>query len=304
MTVSSASPCPPPVRTARPPGAGPGANTPALHLAGAPRIFGYARLTEAFPGVRVHGGAPRTGDGWISGADLLADRAAVRELIAFDARQGLERYGRPLRPDVAAGFCLHRYCWPAGLLFTLPWLWERRVPRLAAEAVSIRRRTGELTADPAGFSCLPDDPAAGLPGARVVADAAALRGELLRALAEHLSPVLAAFRPELRRGPRTLWACATDAVVEGLWQVATRLGEEERAVAALARLLPPPPAATGPFVGGAGFRAASAGRAGASADPGCAATGSSRTRDRAGCCLLYTVRPEQRCAGCPRATRS
>ncbi len=264
----------------------------------APCALGHARLTEAFPGVRVHRGAPRTGDGWVNGGHLLRDRAVLRELIDFDALQGPARYGRPLRPDVAAGFCLHRYCWPVGLLFTLPWLLERRVPRLPAGAVSIRRRTGELTAAIGPFACLPDDPAAGLPGARVVADAAALRAELLAALVEHLAPVLAAFRPEVRRGPHTLWTCAKDAVVEGLWQVAARLGEdeEERAVAALSRLLPEASGgrapAGPPFAGGAGFRLEEQDGA-----------GPVRTRTRAGCCLLYTVRPQDMCTGCPRIAR-
>ncbi|MFC9325998.1 (2Fe-2S)-binding protein [Kitasatospora sp. NPDC057015] len=284
MTASSIGPCPPP--TVRP--------APAFRPArDAPCVRTHARLREASPAVRVHHGPPRSGDGWVSGAELLRDPAALRELIAFDARDGLERYGAALRPDVAAGFCLHRYCWPVGLLFTWPWLLERRVPSLPAEALSLRRRTGELTVELGAFACLPDDPAAGLPGAEVVADPAALRARLLAALAEHLTPLLAVFRPELRRGPRTLWACATDAVVEGLWQVSALLGEEERAVDALGALLPGHAGArTAPFVGGAGFRLEE--RAGAPPV---------RTRTRAGCCLLYTVRPEDACTGCPRVTR-
>lgn len=194
----------------------------------------------------MHSAPPRTGDGWISGTDLLTDPDALAELIAHDAREGLARYGRPPRPDVAAGFGLHRFSWPTALLFTLPWFLERRVPLLTPEDVSIRRATGELTARPGAFVCLPDDPAAGLPGARTVADEAALAAELRTALAGFLAPVLTAFRPAVRRSPRMLWAMATDAVVEGLWYVGGLLGEEERARAELSDLLAPDRADDGP----------------------------------------------------------
>ncbi|MFF1867867.1 iron-sulfur protein [Kitasatospora herbaricolor] len=282
MTVSSIEPRPSP--PAAPDRAAPAA---------APCALAHARLGEAFPTLRVHHGPPRSGGGWVSGARLLHDPAGLRELIDFDVRDGLDRYGTVLRPDVAAGFCLHRYCWPVGLLFTLPWLLERRVPVLPPEALSLRRDTGELTAEPGAFFCLPQDPAAALPGALVVADEAALRERLLAALTEHFTPVLAVFRPEVRRGPRTLWACATDAVVEGLWQVSAALGEEERAVDALRSLLPEHAGArTAPFLAGTGFRFEE--RDGSSPV---------RTRTRAGCCLLYTVRPADSCTGCPRVAR-
>ncbi|MFD7985330.1 iron-sulfur protein [Kitasatospora indigofera] len=284
MTVSSIEPCPSPP-------AGPDRSVP--DHAGAPCTVAHARLGEAFPALRVHHGPPRTGDGWVSGAQLLHDPQGLRELIDFDARDGLDRYGTALRPDVAAGFCLHRYSWPVGLLFTLPWLLERRVPLLPPEALSLRRATGELTAEPGAFFCLPQDPAAGLPGALVVPDEAALRERLRAALTEHFTPVLAVFRPEVRRGPRTLWACVTDAVVEGLWQVSALLGEEERAVDALRALLPDHAGArTAPLLAGTGF--------GFEERDGSAPV---RTRTRAGCCLLYTVRPADSCTGCPRVAR-
>ncbi|MER6396834.1 (2Fe-2S)-binding protein [Kitasatospora sp. NPDC001603] len=274
----------------------------------APCTTSYRRLGRLFPALRVHSAPPRTGDGWISGTDLLTDPDALAELIAHDAREGLARYGRPLRPDVAAGFGLHRFSWPAALLFTLPWFLERRVPLLTPEDVSIRRATGELTARPGAFVCLPDDPAAGLPGARTVADEAALAAELRTALAGFLAPVLTAFRPAVRRSPRMLWAMATDAVVEGLWYVGGLLGEEERARAELSDLLAPDRAADGPAEGPAlpVARACTPGVCAPSFTPGAgfATEGASGTdRARASCCLVYTVRPEEMCGGCPRVTR-
>lgn len=279
----------------------------------------YRRLGEVLPALRVRCAPPRSGRGWLAGADLVARPAALRELISHDARQGLARYGQPLRPDVAAGIGLHRFVWPAALLFTLPWFLERRVPLLVPGDIAVRRRTGELTVRPGAFLCLPDDPAAPgatvlpaappappRPGARTVPDEAALAAGLRSALADFLAPVLDAFRPEVRRGPRTLWAMATDAVIEGLWYAGGLLGEEERARTELAALFAPgvpgtsgppdPPAARpapecAPFTPGAGFTAPASG-------------GTERSdRYRASCCLVYTARAEAMCAGCPRVAR-
>ncbi|WP_354639406.1 (2Fe-2S)-binding protein [Kitasatospora camelliae] len=267
-----------------------------------PLADSFGRLHAVLPDLRIRIGPPRSGRGWTALAGVLADPVALGDLIAFDTRATLRDHGTEPRPDVAAGFCLHRYLWPAALAFTAPWFLERRVPRIRAERVSVNRSTGGLTVEVDGFACLPGDPEAHRPDARPVADRAALRAELRSALAEHLTPVIAAFRPATRRGSRTLWGMATDDVVGGLWQLGGLLGEEDRAAAELAELFPEP-AATGPgragpgsagtdrtaarspFVGGAGFLTEQ-GR---------------RTRNRTSCCLFYTVRPEELCAGCPRA---
>ncbi|WP_405013942.1 (2Fe-2S)-binding protein [Kitasatospora sp. NBC_01539] len=256
--------------------------SPVASPAGPPPAASYERLAAAYPALRIRCAPPRTGDGWTTGAALAADPAALREMIDFDARAGERDYGTPLRPDVAAGFSLHRYLWPVALAFTLPWFLERRVPRLPADAVAIRRASGELRVRPVELTGLPDDPLAGTGLLRVVPDEAALRRTLLDALAEHLTPVVTAFRPTVRRGSRTLWGMATDDVVEGLRFLGGLLGEEDRAVAELAELLPGDGPA--PFVGGAGFRC----------------TGEMRTRTRVTCCLFYTVRPDEMCFTCPR----
>jgi len=252
-----------------------------------PCFDSYARLTRLFPTLTVEPLAPRSDSSWIRTADLVRDPAVQQELIAIEEERGLTTYGEQLRPDVAASFCLHRYAWPVCMLFSVPWFLERRVPRLPVASVSLSRTWGRLAADVESFACLPDDPAAELPDARVVADEAALRAELLAAVAEHLEPVLTAFRPKLRRGPRTLWGMATDELVDGLWYMAGLLGEEERATAELTELLP---GSTPPFAGKAGFRRLDE-------RPGGAAT---HTRTRVTCCLYYTVRPTEVCFTCPR----
>lgn len=275
----------------------------------------YTAFAQVFPDLRIHHRTEVPAhDGWVTTRQLLADPALRARLVAAEARHGRARFGTAPRADVAAGFWLHRYAWPLCLVFTLPWLLEQRVPLLPVEQLASRRPAGgwgpaELAllpgTGPLAFACLPGDPAAGLPGARVVADPAALRATLRTTVAAQLDPLLTAFRPLLRRGPRTLWGLVTDELVEGLWYAAGLLGEEARAVTALTALLPEPPAeATGatdaggadridtaPFTGAAAFRLAAPRQPGVAAAP---------TRTRVSCCLYYTVRPADLCPGCPR----
>ncbi|MFD7290394.1 (2Fe-2S)-binding protein [Streptomyces sp. NPDC059863] len=250
----------------------------------------YARLAEVFPALSVdqltEGERPPMGGGWVSAADLAAGGAALDTFLAWDEAQVRRDYGQEARPDVIAGFAFHRYAWPACLLITMPWFLRRRVPRLPVEAVSFQRALGRMTVRIDEFACLPDDPAATLPGARVVPDEEALRAEVRAAVADHLAPVLDGFAPRLRRGRRALWGMATDEIVEGLWYIAHLLGEERYAMAELERLMP---GTTAPYVGAAGFRELT-GPDGESLP----------TRDRASCCLFYTLRPEDTCVTCPR----
>ncbi|MFF1925153.1 (2Fe-2S)-binding protein [Streptomyces sp. NPDC058221] len=250
----------------------------------------YARLTEVFPGLRAEvladGESAPGGVGWVGAHELAAGGRALDTFLAWDNAQVLRDYGQQARPDVVASFGLHRYAWPACLLVTVPWFLHRRVPRIPVEDVSFQRALGHLTVRVREFACLPDDPAAALPGARVVADEAALRAEVLDSVAEHLGPVLDGFGPRMRRGKRALWGMATDEIVEGLWYIAHLLGEERRAMAELEALLP---GTTKPYVGTAGFRELT-GPEGESLP----------TRDRASCCLFYTLRPEDTCVTCPR----
>ncbi|MFF7875641.1 (2Fe-2S)-binding protein [Streptomyces californicus] len=263
---------------------------PLTGAATSPVTAAYARLAEVFPGLRadVLGGdavAP-SGAGWVGAAELAAGGAAVDAFLAWDDAQVLRDYGQRARPDVVASFGLHRYAWPACLLVTVPWFLQRRVPRVPVEAVAFQRALGHLTVRIEEFACLPDDPAATLPGARIVPDDAALRAEVLDSLAEHLGPVLEGFGPRMRRGKRALWGMATDEIVEGLWYVAHLLGEERRAMAELELLLP---GTTKPYAGRAGFRELT----GPDGQP-------LPTRDRASCCLFYTLRPDDTCVTCPR----
>ncbi|SEO65277.1 (2Fe-2S)-binding protein [Actinacidiphila rubida] len=243
----------------------------------------YERLSAAFPGLRVTAGLPPRGGGWVSAAELARGGPALAGFIAGGAERIEGEHGRAPRPDVAAGLALHRYLWPACLLFTVPWFLDGRVPRLPVEDVAFHPESGRFAVRTRQLTCLPGDRVHGGPDASVtVATPVALRHALRSALAEHLGPVLRGFAPHLRRGPRALWRTATDEVVEGLWYIAQLLGDEERAVADLGALLP----------SGSRFRAP-----GAQAAP-CGPEGPSRTRLT--CCLFYTVSPSGTCSGCPR----
>ncbi|MEU6479917.1 (2Fe-2S)-binding protein [Streptomyces sp. NPDC047017] len=251
----------------------------------------YARLTEVLPILTVTESgpgeqAPRPAGTLVHAAALAQQGPTLDAFLAWDEAQVLRDYGTRARPDVVASFGLHRYAWPACLLFTVPWFLHRRVPRLPVTHVWYDRAAGRMDVRPVSFACLPGDPAAALPGARVVPGEEALRAELRAAVAEHLEPVLAGFGPRMRRRGRALWGMATDEIVEGLWYVAHLLGEQERAQHELELLLP---GATRPYVGSAAFRELTG--PDGEALP---------TRDRASCCMFYTVRPEDTCATCPR----
>ncbi|MFE9681122.1 (2Fe-2S)-binding protein [Streptomyces sp. NPDC006285] len=262
----------------------------AAHPARSALTEAYTRMTEVLPALGVTELAPDepapTGDGRFAVAGLAEAGADLDSFLAWDDEQVLADHGRRARPDVVASFGLHRYAWPACLLITVPWFVLRRVPRFPVQDVTFERMPGRIAVRVGEFACLPDDPAAALPGARVVPDEEALRAEVRAAVAEHLEPVLNGFGPRMRRRGRALWAMATDEVVESLWYVAGLMGEQQRATVELERLFP---GATRPYVGAAGFREVTS--AGGQCLP---------TRDRASCCFYYTLDAEDTCANCPR----
>ncbi|THA39241.1 MULTISPECIES: (2Fe-2S)-binding protein [unclassified Streptomyces] len=258
--------------------------------AGSPVADAYARLSQVYGKLQIteraaHESAPR-GVGWVGADALAAGGAELDGYLAWDDAQVLRDYGRQARPDVVATFGLHRYAWPACLLITAPWFLHRRVPLLSAQQVAFHRTQGRMNVRVESFACLPDDPAAALPGARVVPDEEALRGEVRAAVAQHLEPLLDSFGPRTRRGRRALWGMVTDEIVSGVWHLGKLVGEEQRARAELEALLP---GMTAPYTAGAAFRMLS-GPAGERLP----------TRDRASCCLFYTIRPEETCTTCPR----
>ncbi|RNL70178.1 (2Fe-2S)-binding protein [Streptomyces sp. I6] len=248
-------------------------------------LRGLAALCPALEARFAEPGS-RTPQGWADGAELAGSPAFLDALLAAETLRTEHRHGRTPRPDVAASRALHDYLWTVGLLMSGPWCLERRVPRLRPRDVRVSLTTGAFSVVPGGFACLPGDPAAGLPGVRVLPHEEALRTELRSGFAGHVRPLLTAIAPRVRRGPRALWGMAGDDLVSGVWYLGRMLGEEERGVRAASELLPGPVA---PFPGGADFRRL-AGREGRTYP----------TRTRTGCCLYYTIRPAEACGTCPR----
>ncbi|SFC38810.1 (2Fe-2S)-binding protein [Streptomyces aidingensis] len=274
------------------PAPAPPAALPAGPPADSPLTAAYDTAGALVPGLRIAERAPRHGDGWLRADELASGGAALEGFLAREQERAHRDYGAPARPDVAAGFALHRYAWPAASLFTVPWFLLRRVPRITVADLSVHPERGRVTVRPGlAFHCLPGDPAGALPKALPVSGEEALRDAVRDAAAGLLEPLLEAFRPYLRRGRRALWGLATDELAGSLWYFGQLLGREREAVAAAGRLLP---GVTAPYTGRAGFRELT----------GSDGVSHGVTRDRVTCCLFYTLRPAETCSTCPRTCDS
>ncbi|WP_405020113.1 (2Fe-2S)-binding protein [Kitasatospora sp. NBC_00070] len=225
----------------------------------------YRSVISACGTLRValqHG--PTPGQGWLRLSEL---GSGLDALVAAEAARIEAAHGTAPRAHVAGSRLLHHYLWSAGLLFSGPWYLTGELPVLRPEDVWIEIATGDLLVRPSGSA---------------PADEAGLRA----AVAAHVEPVLTAFQPIVKRGPRALWGMVTDDLVSGIWYLGRMLGEEAYAVRVAEAVLP---GDTVPFPGAADFRrlAGTEGR-------------SHLTRTRLGCCLYYAVQPPDACVTCPR----
>jgi hypothetical protein len=233
-----------------------------------------AGLCDALPLEMTDGGHPTDtyGGTWWDAAQLAGRPEALRAVIEGEAARIRDEYAHAPRPDVAASRALHNCLWSMGLLLAGTWYLQRRIPLIRPDRLWIEARTGNFAIAPGEFTTPVGETA---PHSAVRAAYVGL-----------VSPLLAAFRPEIRRGPRALWGMAADDLVSALWHLGRTLGQEEQAVREAAALLP---GDTPPFPSGAGFRRlrGASGR-------------SYETRTRAGCCLFYAIRPAEACLTCPR----
>lgn len=254
----------------------------------------YARLGAVTDGMRVRLGSPSGDDGssdygWVTGEQLARDPGRLRCLVDAEVAHARDRLGLHPRRDVAATWVFQHYLWAVGALMSWPMMVGRRAPVLGPGDVALRmpfEGTIEAVVAPVEFDCVTDDVAAAAPGARVRDEMPELRQAARETAAAHFAPLMAAFAPELRRGPWALWGMATDQLVSGLWYLGRLLGDEEWGAGEAQALLP---GDTPPFAGGAGVRHVDGG------------DGSDvPTRTRLSCCLLYTVAPDAVCSTCPR----
>jgi FhuF 2Fe-2S C-terminal domain len=174
-------------------------------------------------------------------------------------------------PAVAPSYLFGWYVWAVACAAAVTWVAARRVPRLHPASVALHL-TGSGWPDAVavlapGFACLPDDPEAGHRDARPAADGPALRAALLAEVDAHVEAFTAAWGRRGGRGPHSLRALATDALV-----------------AAVLTATP----------GARGLVEAEALLPGGPVPP----------RLRISCCLAYAVPGAQTCATCPRLTRA
>ncbi|MDC0769137.1 (2Fe-2S)-binding protein [Streptomyces sp. HD] len=249
----------------------------------------YTRLTDLCDvlSVRVAEPGARSARAGVSAAELVKDEAVLDAFVAAEAARIHDRHGTVARRHVAASRALHDYVWSVSLLMSGAWYLERRVPRIRPEDLRLDLATAEFTVTPGSdLACLTDDPVAALPGVLTVPHEEALCAELRAAVADHMGPLLDVIGPVARRGSRALWGMVCDDLVSGIWYLGRTLGREDEAVRAASRLLP---TAVAPYPSGADFRHLT--------------TQDGRrhpTRTRAGCCMYYTIRPDEACATCPR----
>lgn len=226
----------------------------------------YQRLIDICPALRVTvlDAASEPDQSWVR-TDGLA--SAVENLIAFESTRIAMEHGTAPPAHVAASRLLHRHLWSTSLLISGPWYLEQRIPELRASDLWIDPPTADLAIRPGRST--PGGPSA-----------------LREAVVAHLEPVIAAFQPFTRRGPRALWGMASDDLVSGIWYLARMLGEEERGIELAGAVL------TGDhprLPGSADFRAL--------AD---AEGRTCWTRTRLGCCLYYAIGKTESCLTCPR----
>ncbi|WP_037885317.1 (2Fe-2S)-binding protein [Streptomyces viridochromogenes] len=249
----------------------------------------YGRLTDLCEVLSVRVAEPRTeaARAGVSAAELTKDDSVLDAFVEAEAARIEERYGTVPRRDVAASRALHDYAWTVSLLMSGVWYLERRVPRIRPEDLWLDLAAAEFTLVPGtDLTCLAGDPLETLPGVLTVPHEEALRAELRRAVAEHLEPLLTAIGPTARRGSRALWGMVADDLVSGVWYLGRTLGREDDAVRAAGELLPK---SLAPYPAGADFRYLTT-------DDG----HRHPTRTRSGCCMYYTIRPDEACATCPR----
>lgn len=259
-----------------------------------PLAASLAALDASDEWVEWRSAVPRDGRGWIRCADLQ-DRGLAEWEEEAAARQRVE-HGRS-DAITAAAYALEWYGLVPGSLGGLLYRSARRVPTLSADVLWVRQHAEEGWVDGVAwtggrFWCLPADPAAAHPDARVVDDETALAAVLRAEVRQHADAFLATYRPGARLARRDLLGTFFDGLDGAAWDY-----EETD------------PARFGPMVEAA--RVVLPGRTPEFRDSSTLYVldrhdgAPHLTRERISCCRHYRVAADARaCFTCPRTTRA
>lgn len=257
--------------------------TPRPPLAG---TFARLAAVEAGgPGLSARVGLPQKSR-WTTSADLAEDDALLDDLLGRAGRA----YGSADRAATGSLF-LRAYLWRLLVPAVAAFLEDRRMPDTGAEAVALgfdeRGGATGLTFLEGRFAVLRGDPAAGRPGAFVLASEDEMTAWLGERLAEaHLPGLFAALRRcGVRRAEKALWGMVADLVAEAFAWAGPALGREAEARAFAEGMLDGSP----PIPGTANFFVLE--------HEGVPVP----TRVRNACCLYYRV-ADTTCLTCPRNT--
>ncbi|MHA6795205.1 (2Fe-2S)-binding protein [Pseudonocardia bannensis] len=179
-----------------------------------------ARVSAAVEGLDVHVGPGPSADGWTRCSDVDTAFVARWEAETLAALPGW--YGGT-HPTTASAFVLHWCASLPGLTGAAFFRHARRVPVLDRAALAFRRDPGNPIPVATAllderFWCLPDDPAAGDPGATVVGDVDALAAVLRAQIRTHADEFLAGYAPGRPLPRRALLGAFFDGLDTGLWR--------------------------------------------------------------------------------------
>ena len=167
--------------------------------------------------------ADGSGDDWVRLVDRLGDAGALDAW--YRTELGATARGHA---DLAGALIVYRLAGALAELVVGPLLDQRRCLELAPEAISLRfgdaARLDALSVSAPAVAVLADDPGAGSPGARVVADRAGLRAVAVDGLVATFRPLAHAVRDRAPFGLRGMWGTLADHLAE----VAVRRAREQR----------------------------------------------------------------------------
>jgi hypothetical protein len=249
-----------------------------------------ARVSAGHGWLRITHGSVTDGS-WLRCSEV--DATAVAQWEAAMTARHEAYYGRA-HAAASASFVLGWYADVAGHVGALFFLLDRRVPRLDREALAFHLHPEFHYPDAIAtlgetFWCLPSDPAADHPDARVLAGEQALAAQLRAEVRGHADDFLAAYLPGVRLPRRSLLGAFFDGLDSGFWLDDEALVPRREIVAAASLALP---GSTGEFQQPTTYHSV--------------VDGDGReqlTRRRMSCCYYFKLNDDgETCLTCPRTS--